>query len=106
MVESRDTKQTSMGLPTVDFHQHLSHQLNLHEQKSNLKTRSDVALLGANCRFGQARQDAEKLVRSFQDVYSLRRMSVNGDEVRLLHCYPGPWQVCTITNHSTMLRMH
>ncbi len=45
------------------------------------------------CRFGQARQDAEKLVRSFQDVYSLRRMRITGDEVRLLHCYPGPWQV-------------
>lgn len=59
--------------------------------------------VAVNRRFGQARQDAEKLVRSFQDVYSLRRMSVNGDEVRLLHCYPGPWQVGSTAIHLTVL---
>ncbi|KAK9822774.1 hypothetical protein WJX74_007606 [Apatococcus lobatus] len=53
--------------------------------------------------FGQARQDAEKLVRSFQDIYSLRRMSVNGDEVRLLHCYPGPWQVMLVRRNGSIV---
>lgn len=45
------------------------------------------------CRFGRAKADAQKFLTSFQDVYCLERVRVMGDDVRLLKCYPGDWQV-------------
>ena len=48
------------------------------------------------CRFGQARKDAEHFLGTFTDVYILERVSVMGDDARLLKCYPGGWQVGVI----------
>ena len=45
------------------------------------------------CRFGRAKTDAEKFLNAFQEVYCLERVRVLGDDVRLLKCYPGDWQV-------------
>lgn len=45
------------------------------------------------CRFGRARSDAEKFLAALQDVYCLERVRVLGDDIRLLKCYPGDWQV-------------
>ncbi|KAL3136401.1 hypothetical protein ABBQ38_005658 [Trebouxia sp. C0009 RCD-2024] len=43
--------------------------------------------------FGRAKADAQKFLTSFQDVYCLERVRVMGDDIRLLKCYPGDWQV-------------
>jgi len=45
------------------------------------------------CRFGRGRSDAEKFLAALQDVYCLERVRVLGDDIRLLKCYPGDWQV-------------
>lgn len=45
------------------------------------------------CSFGQARKDAEQFLGTFTDIYVLERVSVMGDDARLLKCYPGGWQV-------------
>ncbi len=44
-------------------------------------------------RFGRGRSDAEKFLAALQDVYCLERVRVLGDDIRLLKCYPGDWQV-------------
>jgi hypothetical protein len=51
------------------------------------------------------RQRAERFVTSFEDTYSLRRVCILGDDVRVLRCYPGQWQVhyVTATNKSLLL---
>ncbi|DBA74506.1 TPA: hypothetical protein ACH3X2_000969 [Trebouxia sp. C0005] len=43
--------------------------------------------------FGRGRSDAEKFLAALQDVYCLERVRVLGDDIRLLKCYPGDWQV-------------
>ncbi|PRW21058.1 AAA+-type ATPase (ISS) isoform B [Chlorella sorokiniana] len=43
--------------------------------------------------FGKARKAAERFVAAFDEVYYLRRVRVFGDDVRILRCYPGGWQV-------------
>ncbi|KAK9807484.1 hypothetical protein WJX72_000447 [[Myrmecia] bisecta] len=43
--------------------------------------------------FGRSAKESETYVKSFQDVYCLKRVRFMGDEVRLLKCYPGDWQV-------------
>lgn len=43
--------------------------------------------------FGSSRRSAERFVSSLEDVYYLKRVRVLGDEVRVLRCYPGRWQV-------------
>ncbi|GAB4819753.1 hypothetical protein N2152v2_006799 [Parachlorella kessleri] len=48
--------------------------------------------------FGQARRRAEQFVSLFEDIYCLRRARVRGEEVRILKCYPGAWQVYYIRN--------
>lgn len=42
--------------------------------------------------FGQARRDAERFIDSFPETYSLQRLRVMGDDVRLLRRYPRPWE--------------
>jgi hypothetical protein len=38
-------------------------------------------------------------------VYTLRQMRMNGDDVRLLKCHPSPWQVhLTLPNSSSLVR--
>jgi len=48
--------------------------------------------------FGKARRAAERFVNSLEQVYYLRQLSILGDEVRVLRCYPGVWQVHYIRN--------
>ena len=43
--------------------------------------------------FGKYRKQAEAFVNSLEYVYFLKRMRIMGDEVRILRCYPGFWQV-------------
>jgi hypothetical protein len=43
--------------------------------------------------FGKNRRTAERYVASLDEIYSLRRIRVLGDEVRVLRCYPSRWQV-------------
>jgi len=43
--------------------------------------------------FGVTRRSAERFIASLEEVYYLRRVRMLGDEVRVLHCYPGRWQV-------------
>jgi len=43
--------------------------------------------------FGRSRRAAERFVNSLEEVYYLRRVRVLGDEIRVLRCYPGRWQV-------------
>jgi hypothetical protein len=43
--------------------------------------------------FGSSRRAAERFVESLEEVYCLRRVQVLGDELRVLRCYPGQWQV-------------
>ena len=61
--------------------------------------------LHADFGFGSMRQRAERFVTSFEDTYSLRRVCILGDDVRVLRCYPGQWQVhyVTATNKSLLL---
>ena len=47
--------------------------------------------------FGKSRKQAERFVASFDDVYYLRRVRVFGDDIRVLRCYPGQWQVHYVT---------
>lgn len=54
---------------------------------------SPARLPHADFGFGQARRRAEQFIKSFDDVYCLRRARVRGEEVRILRCYPGNWQV-------------
>lgn len=42
---------------------------------------------------GRARKAAERFVSAFEESYYLRRVRVFGDDVRILRCYPGLWQV-------------
>ncbi|KAL4855618.1 hypothetical protein ACK3TF_003942 [Chlorella vulgaris] len=42
---------------------------------------------------GRARKAAERFVAALEEVYCLRRVRVFGDDVRILRCYPGQWQV-------------
>ncbi|KAL4420712.1 hypothetical protein ABPG75_010368 [Micractinium tetrahymenae] len=42
---------------------------------------------------GRARKAAERFVAAFEEVYYLRRVRVFGDDVRIMRCYPGQWQV-------------
>ncbi len=51
-----------------------------------------------HCRFGRARSDAEKFLAALRDVYCLQRVRVLGDDIRLLKCYPGDWQVHLTTS--------
>ena len=54
--------------------------------------------------FGSSRRAAERFVGSLEDIYCLRRVRVLGDEVRLLRCYPGQWQVYYVrTGRETQL---
>jgi hypothetical protein len=50
--------------------------------------------------FGKARRQAERFVESLESVYSLRRVRVLGDEIRILRCYPGSWQVYFVRSAS------
>jgi hypothetical protein len=43
--------------------------------------------------FGEQRKAREEFVASFSMVYHLKQMRVMGEDVRLLKCYPGKWQV-------------
>ncbi|EFN50839.1 expressed protein [Chlorella variabilis] len=42
---------------------------------------------------GRTRKVAERFVAAFEEVYYLRRVRVFGDDVRIMRCYPGQWQV-------------
>lgn len=42
---------------------------------------------------GRARKAAERFVAALEEVYCLRRVRIFGDDVRILRCYPGQWQV-------------
>ena len=44
-------------------------------------------------RFGRAARDAEQFLSSFEEVYVMRRLRIDGDNVILFKCYPGRWQV-------------
>lgn len=48
------------------------------------------------CSFGKGRADAEKFLGALQDVYCLERVRIMGDDLRLLKCYPGSWQVTAL----------
>lgn len=50
--------------------------------------------------FGKSRRQAERFVESLESVYSLRRVRVLGDEIRILRCYPGSWQVYFVRSAS------
>ena len=54
------------------------------------KNYADGVVVG---RFGKGRRDAEDFVRSFEDVFFMQRRRVLGDNVRLLKCFGGKWQV-------------
>ncbi|KAI8103397.1 hypothetical protein M9435_004736 [Picochlorum sp. BPE23] len=43
--------------------------------------------------FGKQRALSEKFINSLEYVYYLQRIRIMGDEVRVLRCYPGKWQV-------------
>lgn len=43
--------------------------------------------------FGTQRRRAETFINSLEYVYYLQRIRIMGDEVRVLRCYPGKWQV-------------
>ncbi len=43
--------------------------------------------------FGSQRRRSEKFINSLEYVYYLERIRIMGDEVRVLRCYPGKWQV-------------
>lgn len=43
--------------------------------------------------FGNSRRQAEKFINSLEYVYYLQRFRVMGDEIRVLRCYPGQWQI-------------
>ena len=43
--------------------------------------------------FGNQRIQSEKFINSLEYVYCLERIRIMGDEVRVLRCYPGKWQV-------------
>jgi len=43
--------------------------------------------------FGNSRRQAEKFISSLEYVYYLQRLRVMGDEIRVLRCYPGQWQI-------------
>ena len=43
--------------------------------------------------FGPQRRRSEKFINSLEYVYYLERIRIMGDEVRVLRCYPGKWQV-------------
>ena len=46
---------------------------------------------------GAGRRAAEEFVASFASVYDVKTMRMRGEEVRILRCYPGDWQVRTRT---------
>lgn len=50
------------------------------------------------CSFGKAKDDAEEYVGSFETVYCLRRVRVEGDEVRILKGFQSDWQVKFCSN--------
>lgn len=52
----------------------------------------------SDCRFGKGRADAEKFLGALQDVYCLERVRILGDDLRLLKCYPGNWQVTPLSS--------
>lgn len=43
--------------------------------------------------FGKQRAMSERFINSLEYVYYLQRIRIMGDEVRVLRCYPGKWQV-------------
>lgn len=43
--------------------------------------------------FGRSRRAAERYIDSLEETYYLKRVRVLGDELRVLRCYPGQWQV-------------
>lgn len=43
--------------------------------------------------FGRSARDAEAFLDSFEDVYVMRRLRIDGDNVILFKCFPGRWQV-------------
>ena len=43
--------------------------------------------------FGRARKNAERFLAAFEPTYYLRRVRIFGDDIRVLRCYPGQWQV-------------
>lgn len=43
--------------------------------------------------FGKQRALSERFINSLEYVYYLQRIRIMGDEVRVLRCYPGKWQV-------------
>ncbi|CAL5219287.1 g1091 [Coccomyxa viridis] len=42
---------------------------------------------------GPWRRRSEDLVASFEDVYTLKQIRISGDNIKILHTYPGGWQV-------------
>lgn len=56
--------------------------------------------------FGPQRQRSERFINSLEYVYYLQRIRIMGDDVRVLRCYPGKWQVYWMgsgTNESKLL---
>ncbi|KAK9791560.1 hypothetical protein WJX73_003397 [Symbiochloris irregularis] len=43
--------------------------------------------------FGRSAREAEAFLSSFEDVYAMRQLRIDGDVVIVFKCYPGRWQV-------------
>lgn len=55
--------------------------------------------------FGNSRRKAEAFVGSLEYVYYLQRFRIMGDEVRVLRCYPGQWQIHCMGNSARDSRL-
>lgn len=65
---------------------------NDHGSVCTVNVRSSLLSL-ADFGIGQRKRDAEEFVARFKPTYYQKQYRVYGDSVRLIHAYPGAWQV-------------
>eukprot|EP00250_Pteridium_aquilinum_P034650 c7880_g1_i1 orf=136-1098(-) len=51
--------------------------------------------------FGAQRKSREEFVASFNTVYYLKQLRILGEDVRVLKCYPGNWQVFVVDSRGS-----